>query len=556
MHAAGGILDSILCPPHTAILHVCVATLTGPKRPQHDSDSDPQPIKRRRTGASRPKLLLEDSYHSSQGEPAPAIPTQPISKLCTAKPTGRGSKARKDVPSSLRSPLALFQTSQARAPSPAGPQPRITLSGGSQGPPPPQQQQQQPSQASPCSQGGGSQAQTSASSSPEILAAPPPRPSQQHRPGASQPLPVLPPQQRLLRGKLLLQPPAPPGSNGSSPGEGSQSGAGLRACPAPGAKHPPARAAAAGGAKGGSGPARGASLQAALLGMGEGPRPKAVQLSLQCSGQLGPGPGAAAGSKPGTRTGAGAGAGAGAACSLPSQGSDCPALQGVGVAAGNEGGEVLWADKHRPQSEAQLAVQRKKVAELRKWLEWQLPGNRRSHQPCMLLLTGPPGSGKSAAIQVLAECVGYEVLDWRAPTPTLWDEHRQQGNTDPLGYSPHRSKLDDFEAFVARAKFPALPLHRAPARKDPGCRAAAKMRPRLLVLDDLPHVHDPDQRRRLCGLLRELGSGSRCPVILVATEGEGGGAAGQGGAGGSVAVGGSKGLHKVRGLAVDRAGCG
>ncbi|GFH30231.1 hypothetical protein HaLaN_29039 [Haematococcus lacustris] len=159
--------------------------------------------------------------------------------------------------------------------------------------------------ASPGSQGGGSPAQPSASSSPEILAAPPPRPSQQHRPGASQPLPVLPPQQRLLRGKLLLQPPAPPGSNGSSPGEGSQSGAGLPACPAPGAAHPPARAAAAGGAKGGSGPARGASLQAALLGMGEGPRPKAVQLSLQCNGQLG-------------------------------QGSDCPALQGVGVAAGGE----------------------------------------------------------------------------------------------------------------------------------------------------------------------------------------------------------------------------
>lgn len=40
--------------------------------------------------------------------------------------------------------------------------------------------------------------------------------------------------------------------------------------------------------------------------------------------------------------------------------------------------------------------------------------------------TGPPGCGKSAVLGVLARELGFELCEWRAPVPTLWDDHLYQ----------------------------------------------------------------------------------------------------------------------------------
>jgi len=91
-----------------------------------------------------------------------------------------------------------------------------------------------------------------------------------------------------------------------------------------------------------------------------------------------------------------------------------------------------------------------------------------------------------------------------------------------------------------------------------GCRHGAagqaeRARPKLVVVDDLPHAAGPEARRRLAAALGELAATARFPVVVVATEvagGGGGGAGGgrggaghNGGAGGGFAPGG---LHKAR----------
>ncbi len=75
---------------------------------------------------------------------------------------------------------------------------------------------------------------------------------------------------------------------------------------------------------------------------------------------------------------------------------------------------------------------------------------------------------------------------------------------------------------------------------------------KLLLVDDLPYVHDAERRQRLVSSLKELSATSRCPVVIIATDGGGGGGKGGNGSGSGggglygAASGNVKGLHKVR----------
>ena len=53
----------------------------------------------------------------------------------------------------------------------------------------------------------------------------------------------------------------------------------------------------------------------------------------------------------------------------------------------------------------------------------------------------------------------------------------------------------------------------------------AQPRPKLLVIDDLPHAGDPEQRRRLADALADALAAARFPTVLTATETTGRGGA-------------------------------
>lgn len=44
----------------------------------------------------------------------------------------------------------------------------------------------------------------------------------------------------------------------------------------------------------------------------------------------------------------------------------------------------------------------------------------------LLHITGPSGCGKSATLHVLASSLGFEVVEWNAPVPTLWSDYQYQ----------------------------------------------------------------------------------------------------------------------------------
>ena len=70
------------------------------------------------------------------------------------------------------------------------------------------------------------------------------------------------------------------------------------------------------------------------------------------------------------------------------------------------------------------------------------------------------------------------------------------------------SKLDAFDSFVSHAKL--APLDVRPVSTTPSSPTAGKERRRKVILvDDLPHVNAPEQRRRLAAAL-----GAPLPIYL------------------------------------------
>ncbi|GIL86706.1 hypothetical protein Vretimale_19803 [Volvox reticuliferus] len=215
------------------------------------------------------------------------------------------------------------------------------------------------------------------------------------------------------------------------------------------------------------------------------------------------------------------------------------------------------------------------------------PGSR-FRLPCGLaVLSGPSGCGKSACLRVLAMVTGFEVVEWTPPAPVMWNEHQYQRPTGGVDYGSgppgsYQSKLDDFESFVSRSKYPSLALA-APltvlsasagidkgmgqgpgqaiasaATRGSSLTSAPVPRPKLLLIEDLPHTHDAERRQRLVAALRDLAATARGPVVLVATEVEGqpgiSGRSGGSGPDGGGPMGSSKGLQKDILVALQSAG--
>lgn len=165
----------------------------------------------------------------------------------------------------------------------------------------------------------------------------------------------------------------------------------------------------------------------------------------------------------------------------------------------------LWVDKHKPRSLAELAVHKKKIEEVKEWLEERVKTSKDGFGNCALLITGQAGVGKSAAIHVIASQLGAELSEWTTPTPTLWQEHLHNTNSG-IRYT---SKLDEFETFVEKTRKYCLlhPTYTGGSRK-----------PVILLIDDLPVTNGRVAFVRLSKCLTTLAHSSKVPTVILITE--------------------------------------
>ncbi|KAI1081762.1 Rad17 cell cycle checkpoint protein-domain-containing protein [Whalleya microplaca] len=75
-----------------------------------------------------------------------------------------------------------------------------------------------------------------------------------------------------------------------------------------------------------------------------------------------------------------------------------------------------WSERFGPVNLEELAVHKKKVADVRRWLQDVISGRMRQR---LLILKGAAGTGKTTTVRLLAKDMRCELLEWRNPVGSL-----------------------------------------------------------------------------------------------------------------------------------------
>lgn len=169
----------------------------------------------------------------------------------------------------------------------------------------------------------------------------------------------------------------------------------------------------------------------------------------------------------------------------------------------------LWTDAFGVRAAADLAVHAKKVADVRAWLTAATQPSSSSlplHSSRVLILTGPPGTGKSATVRVLASELACSVHEWHAGAHVrklTW------ARDDPEAAPDDAAVLAPFERWLT-AHASLMPL--AAADED------AVRRGKIALVDELPYLHGERERAQFRAMLERYGRGARFPLVVVLTE--------------------------------------
>ncbi|KAK7424889.1 RFC checkpoint protein Rad17 [Neonectria punicea] len=130
-----------------------------------------------------------------------------------------------------------------------------------------------------------------------------------------------------------------------------------------------------------------------------------------------------------------------------------------------------WSERFGPRNLEELAVHKKKVSDVRRWLEDVTAGHMRQR---VLILKGAAGSGKTTTMRLLASDMGCELLEWRNPT----------GNSG-LGLVSASAR---FEEFLGRGgKFGALDTD-SPESTAPSNSQVASKHKRIILIEEFPNT--------------------------------------------------------------------
>ena len=101
-----------------------------------------------------------------------------------------------------------------------------------------------------------------------------------------------------------------------------------------------------------------------------------------------------------------------------------------------------WSERFGPRNLDELVVHKKKVSDVRRWLDDVLSGRMRQR---LLILKGPAGSAKTTTLRLLADDMGCQILEWKNPL-----------NNTATGFVSASAKFDEF--LGRSSKFGALDM--------------------------------------------------------------------------------------------------
>ncbi|KAI1386213.1 Rad17-domain-containing protein [Hypoxylon trugodes] len=133
-----------------------------------------------------------------------------------------------------------------------------------------------------------------------------------------------------------------------------------------------------------------------------------------------------------------------------------------------------WSERFGPVNLEELAVHKKKVADVRRWLEDVMAGRMRQR---LLILKGAAGTGKTTTVRLLAKDMHCDLLEWRNPVGSL-------GATQGI-----QSASAQFEEFMGRGgKFGQLDTDLDPTPPSTSKSSNDDNTRKIILIEEFPNT--------------------------------------------------------------------